>query len=232
MRPTLPLLLAAVCAAALVVALAGVGRPATARGDSATPATVTTTGHGSVSVVPDRATVTAGVHAQAVTAAAALAESSTEMNAVIAALKAHGGSNLQTQAVSLQPRTNAQGRVTGYAADDQVSAEAAIADAGGLIDAAVKAGANTVDGPSLSVSDREGAYEKALAEAVANARAKARALGAAGAFGVGPVSSVTEESQAPGPIAFGAVTAKSAGTPVEAGTQEVTADVTVTFRLQ
>jgi uncharacterized protein YggE len=220
-----------VAAVALVVALAGVGRPETARGDSAAPDTVTTTGHGSVSVVPDRATVTAGVHTQAATAAAALAQNSAEMNDVGAALKSHGGSNLQTQTVSLQPQTNAQGRVTGYAADDQVSADAAIAAAGKLIDAAVGAGANTVDGPSLSVSDREGAYEKALAQAVANARDKARALGAAGGFGVGPVSSVTEESQAPQPIAFGAA-AKSAGTPVEAGTQEVTADVTVAFRLQ
>ena len=46
------------------------------------------------------------------------------------------------------------------------------------------------------------------------------------------VSSVTEESQAPQPIAFGARTAKADGTPVEAGTQEVAADVTVAFRLQ
>jgi uncharacterized protein YggE len=221
-----------VAAVALVVALAGVGRPETARGDSAAPDTVTTTGHGSVSIVPDRAGVTAGVHAQARTAAAALAQSSAGTNAVIAALKAHGGTNLQTQTVSLQPQTNEQGQVTGYTADDQVSAEAAIADAGKLIDAAVAAGANTVDGPSLSASDREGAYERALAEAVANARDKARALGAAGGFGVGPVSSVTEESQAPQPIAFGAATAKAAGTPVEAGTQEVAADVTVAFRLQ
>jgi uncharacterized protein YggE len=232
MRPTLPLLVALAAAVAVVVALAGVGRPETARGDSAAPDTVTTTGHGSVSIVPDRAAVTAGVHAQARTAAAALAQSSAETNAVIAALKAHGGTNLQTQTVSLQPQTNEQGQVTGYTADDQVSAEAAIADAGKLIDAAVAAGANTVDGPSLSASDREGAYERALAEAVANARDKARALGAAGGFGVGPVSSVTEESQAPQPIAFGARTAKAAGTPVEAGTQEVAADVTVAFRLQ
>lgn len=232
MRPTLPLLIAAVVAVAAVVALAGVGRPAAARGDTAAPDTVTTTGHGSVTVVPDRATVTAGVHTRAQTAAAALTQNSTEMNDVVAALKAHGGSNLQTQTVSLQPQTNAQGDVTGYTADNQVSAEAAIADAGALIDAAVAAGANTVDGPSLSVSDRKGAYRKALAAAVANARDKAEALGAAGGFGVGPVSTVTEESQAPQPVAFGAVSAKSAATPVEAGTQEVTADVTVTFRFR
>src|SRR5689334_20022434 len=130
MRPSLPLLLAAAAAVAVVVALAGVGRPDAARGDSATPDTVTTIGHGSVTVVPDRATVTAGVHTQAQTAAAALAKNSTEMNDVVAALKAHGGSNLQTQTVSLQPQTNQQGDVTGYTADDQVSAESAIAAAG------------------------------------------------------------------------------------------------------
>jgi uncharacterized protein YggE len=226
------MIVAGVAAVAAVVALAGVGRPEAARGDAATPDTVTTTGHGSVAVVPDTATVVAGVHTQADTAAAALTQNSTEMNKVVAALKASGGSNVQTQNVSLSPQTNEQGQVTGYTADDQVSAEAKIAAAGGLIDAAVAAGANTVDGPSLSVSDRDGAYRKALAQAVDDAREKAKALGGAGGFGVGPVSSVTEESQAPQPIAFGAVTAKAADTPVEAGTQDVTADVTVTFRIQ
>jgi uncharacterized protein YggE len=226
------MIVAGVAAVAAVVALAGVGRPEAARGDAATPDTVTTTGHGSVTVVPDTATVVAGVHTQADTAAAALARNSSEMNKVVAALKASGGSNLQTQNVSLSPQTNEQGQVTGYAADDQVTVDAKISDAGGLIDAAVGAGANTVDGPSLSVSDRDGAYRKALAQAVDDAREKAQALGGAGGFGVGPVSSVTEESQAPQPIAFGAAAAKAADTPVEAGTQDVTADVTVTFRIR
>src|SRR3954466_11830701 len=159
MRPSLPIVIS-VCVAAVAIAVlfAGVGRPEAARGDTATPNTVTTVGHGSVTVVPDQATVTAGVHTQAATAAAALDQNSKQMNAVIAALKAAGGTDLQTQQVSLSPQTDEKGNVQSYVADDSVSANAAIADAGKLIDAAVAAGANTVSGPSLGVSDEDAAY--------------------------------------------------------------------------
>jgi uncharacterized protein YggE len=214
-----------------VAAFAGVGRPEAARGDVAPPDTVTTLGHGVVTVVPDEASITAGVHTQAVSASDALAQNAKLMNSVIAALKGAGGTDLQTQQVSLNPQTNDQNQVTGYAADNSVSAKATIANVGALIDAAVGAGANTVDGPNLDVSDRDARYRDALGKAVEDARAKAEALGKAGGFGVGQVSSVTEQSAgAPVPV-FQTAAAKSDGTPVEAGTQDVTADVTVTFRI-
>ena len=60
MRRLLTLALAAVVVLA-ALAFAGVGRPEAARGDTATPDTVTTTGHGVVVAVPDEATITAGV---------------------------------------------------------------------------------------------------------------------------------------------------------------------------
>jgi uncharacterized protein YggE len=120
--------------------------------------------------------------------------------------------------------------VTGYVADNSVSAQAKIAGAGALIDAAVAAGANNVSGPTLDVSDRDARYRDALGKAVADARAKAAALAGAGGFGVGQVSSVTEQSAA-APVPVYEAAAKSAATPIEPGTQDVTADVTVTFRI-
>ena len=215
-----------------VAAFAGVGRPEAARGDIASPDTVTTTGHGVVTVVPDEASVTAGVHTQAASASGALTQNAQLMNAVVAALKAAGGADVQTQQVSLYPQTNEQNQVTAYVADNSVSAKVKIAGAGALIDAAVAAGANTVSGPSLDVSDRDARYRDALGKAVEDARAKAQALAKAGGFGVGQVSSVTEQTAgAPVPV-FEAAAAKSdATTPIEPGTQDVTADVTVTFRI-
>jgi hypothetical protein len=222
-----------VAAAALVavVAFAGVGRPEAARGDVATPDTVTTTGHGVVTVVPDEAAISAGVHTQAASASDALSQNAKLMNAVVAALHAAGGTDLQTQQVSLYPQTNDQNQVTAYVADNSVSAKSKIATAGALIDAAVAAGANNVSGPSLDVSDRDARYRDALGKAVEDARAKAEALAKAGGFGVGQVSSVTEETaSAPVPV-FQAAVAKSNATPIEPGTQDVTADVTITFRI-
>jgi uncharacterized protein YggE len=221
-------------AAVLVVAaFAGIGRPEAARGETATPDTVTTLGHGVITIAPDEATVTSGVHTQAATAKAALDENARLMNAVIAALKAAGGKELQTQQVSLYPQTSPQGEVTAYVADNTVSAKAKIAGAGALIDAAVGAGANTVNGPSLSVSDRDARYRDALGKAVADARLKAEALAKAGGFGVGPVSSVTEQGGGgPTPVFQATAALAKDSTPIEPGTQDVTADVTVTFRIR
>jgi uncharacterized protein YggE len=227
------LLTITLAAAALVAAaaLAGVGRPDVARGDVAAPDTVTTTGHGVVTVVPDEAAITAGVHTQAASASDALSQNAKLMNAVVAALRAAGGTDLQTQQVSLSPQTNDQNQVTAYVADNAVSAKSKIAGAGGLIDAAVAAGANNVSGPSLDVSDRDVRYRDALGKAVEDARAKAEALAQAGGFGVGQVSSVTEQTaSAPVPV-FQAAVAKSDATPIEPGTQDVTADVSITFRI-
>jgi uncharacterized protein YggE len=224
------LLAAAVLA---VAAFAGIGRPEAARGDVGPPDTVSTVGHGVVTVAPDEATVTAGVHTQAASASAALAENAKLMNAVVAALKAAGGSDLQTQQVSLFPQTSPAGQVTAYVADNSVSAKTKIAAAGALIDAAVAAGANTVSGPTLSVSDSDARYRDALGKAVADARLKAEALAKAGGFGVGPVSTVSEQgSNSPTPVFAAAGATAKDSTPVEPGTQDITADVSVTFRIR
>lgn len=231
MRRLFPLVLATLAVLA-VAAFAGIARPDAARGELATSDTVTTTGHGVAAAVPDEATISAGVHTQAGSAADALAQNAKLMNAVVAALKRAGGADLQTEQVSLSPQQDAQGQVTAYTADDSVSAKATIADAGSLIDAAVGAGANTVGGPTLDVSGRDALYRDALKKAVADARAKAEALAEAGGFGVGQVSSVTEQSaDAPVPM-FQAAVAKSDAPPVEPGTQDVAADVSVTFRIR
>jgi uncharacterized protein YggE len=228
-----PLVLVAVALAfAAAAVLAGAGRPGTAHGATGAPGTVTTVGHGVSTLVPDQATITAGVHTQAATAADALARNAKLMNAVIAALKQSGGTDIQTQEVSLYPQTADDGSITGYAADDSVSASAAIADTGALVDAAVGAGANSISGPSLSISDQDAAYRDALQKAFVDARAKAQALAQAGGFGLGSVASVSESSAAaPPPLLPVATAGKVDSTPIEPGTQDVTADVTVTFRV-
>src|SRR6476469_4904587 len=138
------ILLLAVGGLAAVVAFAGAARPEAAHGDSTQTDTVTTIGHGVVTAVPDEATVSAGVRTDAATAAAALEANAKTMNAVVAALKRAGGDDLQTQQVSLFPQNDEQGKVTGYSAQNTVSAKSDVAGAGALVDAAVAAGANTV----------------------------------------------------------------------------------------
>jgi uncharacterized protein YggE len=235
MRRTL-LIAAAAAALLAVAAFAGVGQPQAAHGDTAPTNAVTTVGHGVVTAVPDEATVSAGVRTDATTATEALSKNADLMTKVIAALKNAGADKLQTQQVSLYPQTDQQGKVTGYTAQNSVSAHTKIANAGALVDAAVAAGANTVDGPTLDVADTTALYRQALAKALDDARGKAQALAQAGGFGIGPVLSVTEQS-AQQPIAFASSSpsGKAAGgtpTPVEPGTQDVTADVQVAFTIR
>src|SRR5919198_3121035 len=179
------LLLAAAAVVIAAAALSGVARPDPARGDNAPQKLVTTLGHGVVNAVPDVAVTSFGVHTESPTAADALARNADQMQRVIAALRRAGGEKLQTQQVSLYPRSDESGTTTGFVAQNTVSARVKIADAGKLVDAAVGAGANTVEGPSLERSDRDALVREALKKAVADAKAKAEALAEAGGFDVG-----------------------------------------------
>src|SRR5947209_19658896 len=135
----IPLVLVAVALLLGASALAGVGRPESAHGAPEASGTVTTVGHGTVTLVPDHASISAGVHTQAASAADAMTRNARLMNSVIAALQKGGATNIQTQQVSLFPQTADDGSITGYAADNSVSAATTVANAGDLIDAAVAA---------------------------------------------------------------------------------------------
>src|SRR4051794_31463981 len=97
----------------VLVAAAVAGLAFTTAG-STSGRSVTTGGHGVVTVVPDEATINAGVHTQAPTAQAALAANGDAMTKVIAALKQVGVKKIQTQQVSLFPNTDRKGNVTSF----------------------------------------------------------------------------------------------------------------------
>ena len=218
--------------AGLVVAFAGVGRPDAAHSAADTDRSITVSGTGSVTVVPDRVGFSFGVDTRANTASDALAANGATMRKVIAALEAAGvdEKDIQTQQVSLSPVYTDDGRtVVGYAASNSVSVTVhGVSRAGVIIDRAVAAGANEVGGPFLSAADQAALYRKALAAAVDDTRAKAEALAAAGGLTLGHVTVVSESGAAPVPEARTSAAAAES-TPVEAGTQQIQASVTVTF---
>jgi uncharacterized protein len=217
-------------------AFVGVGLPDRAHGTSAPSGrSITVEADGTVTRVPDRADVSFSVVARGTTAAAALAADSADMSKVLAALESNGVAkrDIQTQDVSLDPQFDKEGRtIVGYVARNSVSVSTAIAKAGGVIDAAVGAGANEVSGPSPSLSDREQLYRDALQDAVRNAKAKAEAIASAAGVGVGRVTNVVEGSTGqPQPVYEMALRSAAQSTPVEPGTQDVQAHVTVTFAI-
>jgi len=214
--------------AGLAAAVTVPGRAASAAADAGA---ITVQGTASVASVPDRAELSFGVESQGQTAKAALAANAGEMRRVIAAVKAAGGTNVQTQSVSLSPRYGDQNEVQGFVATNTVSATIReLARAGATIDAAVAAGANQVYGPSLSAGDQSELYGKALAAAVAAARAHAQSLASASGLALGRITAVVEAGgSAPQPYAVADKAMAVESTPVEPGVQELTATVTVTF---
>ena len=216
--------------AATVVAVA---LPGAATSAAAEPAGITVQGTASVESVPDRAELSFGVESQGETARAALAANAAEMRRVLAALKSAGATNVKTQYVSLSPRYSERNEAQGFGATNTVSATVRdIARAGAVIDAAVAAGANQVYGPSLSRGDQTALYRQALKTAVENARATAQALAAASGLSLGRVTAIVEGGGAPQPLPFAAADkAMAESTPIEPGTGEVTATVSVTFSL-
>ena len=213
--------------------LAGVLRPegAAAVDPGPTPDTVTVSGTGVASAVPDRAEISAGVETRAASARAALQTNAAAMEKVLDALRARGGRDVTTQTVSLSSAFDEQGRANGFVASNVASAETTLANAGALIDAAVAAGANTIYGPSLSSSDAEALYRDALAKAVADARERAAILAKAAGRELGRVTAVSESGSMPMPLAKEAA-ARDASTPVVSGPQDTTATVSVTYELR
>jgi uncharacterized protein len=222
-----------------VAALAGVGRPEAAESASEDPATgITVTGTGEVRKTPDRASLTFGVQTEGATSAKALADNSAATRRLIDALKAAGVSakDLKTEHLDVSPRWDVD-RVPeprGYSASSTVTvSDQPLERASRLGDIAVNAGADTVSGPSLSVADRDAEYRRALERAFDDAREKAETLAAAAGVSVGKVTAIAEGSQPSYMPMYAAADRMTleAKTPIEPGSEQVTAVVTVTFAL-
>jgi uncharacterized protein YggE len=218
----------------VAAAIAGVAQPHLGR--SATPttgSTITVTGNGTVDSTPDQASFDFGVTTNGATAAQALSGNASQARAIIDALKKAGipASDIQTTQVSLWPQTSSNGReITGYQASNSVNVTAALAKSGSLVDAAVGAGANNVDGPSLDTADKSSLYNQALDKALSDAKQKAQAIASAAGLTLGTALKV-HEGGAPTPVVYAdALQARSsAAPPIEAGAQKIQASVTVTY---
>jgi uncharacterized protein YggE len=219
---------------AVVVLLAGAGAGGAAS-SAVAQHSIVVTGSGSVSTVPDRAQLSFGVSSNAKTASAALRANAAEMTKVIAAVKSQGiaAADIRTEFVSLSPRYSPNGEdIVGYSASNSVGVTLRNLDkAGGLIDAAVDAGANQINGPNLVRSDANGLYRQALRAAISNARAKAQTIAKASGLALRRITDVVE-SGGPQPLPQAAKSTADVSTPIEPGTQLVEATVTVTFSVR
>jgi uncharacterized protein YggE len=229
---------------ALIVAVAVLAlRPGPVAGAPATdttPAqhTITVSGSGKVTIVPDVARINLGVTVTKSSVKAVREAGAQAMNDIIAAVKALGvaEADVQTTNLSLYPQygTGASPRIVGYQISEQILVTVRDLDkAGDVVDAATAKGANNVNGISFESGDPVKAQNDARAAAVAAARTSAQAMAAAGNVSLGGVVSITDASPV-SPIWYATPNAgalKDMSTPVEPGTQDLTATVTVVFSI-
>lgn len=202
---------------------------------------ITSSGKAIVSVKPDTAYVQLGVDAREETAAEAQAKVSESMNQVIKELKALGinESDIQTSSYHIRPEyrwdDSTQTQVlTGYLVSHQL--EVIIRDienSGKVLDQVVDAGGNRISGIRFEVSEHDLVYEKALEQAVINARKKAEAMGRGIQVSELKPVSIVEQSQYYAPYMRSdmmPMMEKSMDTQIMTGEINVTAEVLVTFR--
>lgn len=194
---------------------------------------------------PDRAEFTLGLETRAATAREAQAKNAETMQKVVTALTLAGidRKDIRTSAYTLTPvrrweEKSGREILEGYQTASLVTASTGeTAKVGALVDAAVSAGANTVQNITFSVTDEGKVRRQALARAVADARNQAQRMAAAAGVRLGKVTSITDAT-VESPVVYASkerlldTGAVAAQTPVEPGQVRFTTRVQVTFAIR
>lgn len=211
------------------------------------PATADTTrltvsGFAEVTVPADRVRLRFAVETEAPSAAEAATQNAATMSAVLERVRAEvdAADRVETAGYGLSPRyrpapaRDQAPEIVGYQARNAVVVVLSDVDgAGPVLDAALEAGANRVTELSFFASDTEDARLEALREATARARREAEVVAESLGMSLGaPLAVQTSGGNRPSPVPMRVESAMMAmDTPVEAGSDTVSAGVTITYRL-
>lgn len=207
---------------------------------------VTVTGHGEVSAVPDIARISISIVRQAKAAKDALAANSAAMNAVTAALSDSGiaPEDMQTGGFAVEPLYQNQSdvsqppKIAGYQVRNGVNLTIRkLADLGPVIDRVVALGSNEIGGIDFDIARPESLLDEARRRAIADAARKAKLYAEGAGASLGSVQIISEQAvSAPVPMlrmkTMASEGVAAAPTPVAAGQQTLTADVTAVWELK
>jgi len=215
-----------------------IGRPSAERD------TITISGEGRVTAIPDIATTSIGVQTERTTVAAAQKENTEKMNTIIERLKDLGieKEDIKTTSYNVYPVYDYnRGTRTdrGFSVDQRVTVKIRDLDkTGEVLAAAAELGANQVGGLNFTVDEPEELRQDARLEALEAAKKKADALTKAAGVKLGGIVGFNEGSAGyPQPVyralsleAYGG--ADTAVSPeIEQGSQEVVVTVSVTYEI-
>ncbi len=199
------------------------------------------TGNAVVTGTPDVAYITLGVETKDPSAEVAAQENANRMAKVFAVLKELGlgdkelstsGYNIYSSNQVLNRGTETEVTVTTYHVQNRIQITTKDLDSvGQIIDVAVKAGANQVQGIRFDIEDKGAMQLKALQHAVQQGLAKADAMAEAAGIALGGLTTMSENYSSYAPMvstmAFRADGV--AGTTINPGDVEVSATVNLNF---
>jgi len=218
-------------------------------------------GEGKIVAVPDVAEFTLTVTTQGGKDIGALqTENTAKMNKIIDFIKSKGvaDKDIKTQYYNLDPRYESYScpgeflssgeprpcppaEIVGYTVNQTVQVKVRdFKNIGDILSGAVQNGANTVSSLSFTIDDQTKLRNDARAQAIAKAREQAKVIARAGGFDIGKLLSIDESYY---PTAYnkaygmgGAAMMEIADAPsapsIEAGSQEVTANVTLRYEIE
>jgi len=204
---------------------------------------LTVQGTGNASATPDVLTVSVDISVTDPSAQASLVDDNRRADAVTAALKQGGvaDKDIQTSNVSIEPDYNATGAITGYVMTNTLTAKLHdFSTAGSVIDALTAAAGNAtrLDSLTFSIQDPRSIEDTARTDAVHQAVSHARSMAQAAGERLGPVCSLSDDTPLPVDYGFGDALHASAAlpaaspVPLQAGTQQVSAQVTLVYALE
>ncbi|GLS19500.1 hypothetical protein GCM10007874_25170 [Labrys miyagiensis] len=205
---------------------------------------ISITGEASVSAKPDVAYVSIGVENAGKVANEVLAANSKTTGDVLAALKGAGidAKDLQTSGFTVQPQilrpqnsslssSDDSPSITGYTVANTVNVTLHdLPKLGDVLDKAVTAGANSIDGIQFDVSNPSALLDDARKAALADARRKAQIYADAAGLKLGKLVELSENA---GPVVGAVYRARmaTAAVPIESGSNTLNVTVSVRFEL-
>jgi uncharacterized protein len=199
-------------------------------------------GEATIMAKPDQAQIVIGVVTQLPNAQAAATQNAEKLDTVITALRKTLGPDGEIKTISyslnpirVYPKEGGDPKITGYQAINLVEVKTGdLTKVGAVIDAAALSGANEIQSLRFTLKDEQSTRLLALRDAAKSARAQVEAIASALGQKIIRVISAEEGGGAVRPLyaeASIAGRAASAPTPVEPGTIEISATVTLTVEI-
>jgi len=217
--------------------LAGCGTP------KGTERAITVPGEGTVQVAPDVVTVNLGVQTRNADVQQAVAENNRIAGAIMQAARSVGvaDADIQTAYFTVYPQSDynqfgVQSDQVTYLVDNNMTVRLRdVSRLSELLQSAVDAGATNIYGVTFAIADTSAAEDKARAEAMTDALARAAQIAVDAGLTLGEPITISTGVILPQPVYYGPAAfgmGGGGGPPVSPGTNSVTVNVTVSYAVR